>query len=262
MYHLCKMAGVPFDAHYSVTSVDPPELVRFIRENYPDVTFEYPRDKDGNVMTMWSLIAQNTIPPTRKYRYCCEELKECHGVNRVTVTGVRWAESARRSNKVGLVMFMGKPSKTKKIAEYFGLDFKETNNGLITNDDNDMSRRMVENCYRTRKTLVNPIVDWTDEAVWSFLKENNIKYCPLYDEGFKRMGCIACPMAGREQRMHELERWPKYKENYIKAFRRMILNHGDKIKAFEGMDPKPTPEEGAKILFDNWVDIHNLYNGA
>ena len=40
VYHLCQIAGVKFDAHYSVTSVDPPELVRFIREHYPDVQFE------------------------------------------------------------------------------------------------------------------------------------------------------------------------------------------------------------------------------
>ena len=262
VYHLAKMAGVPFDAHYSITSVDPPELVKFIRDNYPDVEMEYPRDSKGNVLTMWNLIANSTIPPTRKYRYCCEKLKEAHGVDRVSLTGVRWAESARRANKVGLVMFMGKPTRTKKIAEYFGLDYKETNGGLITNDDNDLSRRMVENCYRTRKTLVNPIVDWEDDDVWEFIHKSDIKYCSLYDEGFKRMGCIACPMAGRSQRMRELERWPKYKQMYLNAFKKMIENNGDKIHAFDDMDPRPSPEEGAQILFDNWIDIHNQFGGA
>lgn len=37
IYHLAKMAGVKFDAHYHVTSVDPPELVQFIKAQYPDV---------------------------------------------------------------------------------------------------------------------------------------------------------------------------------------------------------------------------------
>ena len=36
VYHLCQMAGVKFDAHYNVTSVDPPELVQFIKTHYPD----------------------------------------------------------------------------------------------------------------------------------------------------------------------------------------------------------------------------------
>jgi phosphoadenosine phosphosulfate reductase len=45
---LCDMAGVKYDAHYSVTSVDPPELVRFIKEKYPDVEFEFKKyKKDG-----------------------------------------------------------------------------------------------------------------------------------------------------------------------------------------------------------------------
>ena len=71
IYHLCQAAGVKFDAHYSVTSVDPPELIRFIRGNYPDVAFDYPRDRDGKVITMWNLIPKKCMPPTRMVRYCC-----------------------------------------------------------------------------------------------------------------------------------------------------------------------------------------------
>lgn len=96
IYHLCVQAGVKFDAHYSITSVDPPELIRFIKKYYPDVSRDYPRDADGKVVTMWNLIPKHTIPPTRMARYCCAELKETSGKGRVTVTGVRWAESARR----------------------------------------------------------------------------------------------------------------------------------------------------------------------
>lgn len=79
VYHLCKMAGVKFDAHYAITSVDPPELIRFIREHYPDVIWERQYDKDGKPITMWNLIASHTLPPTRKARYCCASLKEPGG---------------------------------------------------------------------------------------------------------------------------------------------------------------------------------------
>lgn len=79
IYHLAKMAGVKFDAHYRVTGIDPPELVRFIKRQYPDVEFDIPRDANGNRITMWSLIVKNKFPPTRKARYCCESLKESGG---------------------------------------------------------------------------------------------------------------------------------------------------------------------------------------
>ena len=79
-------------------------------------------------------------------------------------------------------------------------------------------------CYRIKKTLLNPIIDWLDEDVWEFIKTENIPYCSLYDEGYKRLGCIGCPMAGVKERERDFERYPKYKENYIRAFDKMILN--------------------------------------
>ena len=92
IYHLCKEAGVKFDAHYSLTTVDPPEAVYFIREHYPDVIVDRPG------ITMWQLIVKKGMPPTRKVRYCCDELKEGGGRGRIAVTGVRWEESTKRKN--------------------------------------------------------------------------------------------------------------------------------------------------------------------
>lgn len=234
MKQLCIEAGVKFDAHYSVTSVDPPELVRYIKEKHPDVSFDIPHDKDGKPVTMWSLIAKHTLPPTRVVRYCCEELKECNGVGRVTVTGVRWAESARRKNTHGVVDFTTKPKGSQKIANALGADYKLNKSGhVILNDDNDEERRMVEQCYRTRKTLVNPIVDWLDEDVWDYIHDRNLPYCSLYDEGFTRLGCIGCPLTGTTGMEKDFARWPMYKKLYIKAFQKMADNHPDKVKVLQ-----------------------------
>lgn len=96
---LADMAGVKYDAHYSLTSVDHPELVRFIKDKHPDVIFEAPRYKDGTRITMWNLIARNKMPPTRIARYCCDKLKEQGGKGRFCITGVRHAESAKRATR-------------------------------------------------------------------------------------------------------------------------------------------------------------------
>ena len=99
---------------------------------------------------------------------------------------------------------------------------------MVLNDDNAETRRAVEMCFRTHKTLVNPIIDWEDEDVWEFIHQRNIPYCHLYDDGYTRLGCIGCPMAGGDEQKREFARYPKYRENYLRSFDVMWKNHIDK----------------------------------
>ncbi len=213
---LCDMAGVKYDAHYNVTTVDPPELVRFIRANHPDVIFDRPG------LSMRQLIIKKQFPPTRRMRYCCEHLKESNGIGRVVMTGVRWAESRNRKDNQGMTtIFGGKDG--AEAAEAVGAAYSKTKRGgIVLNLDNDAARRTVELCYRTNKTMVNPIIDWTDEDVWEFIHSYGIPYCGLYDEGCKRLGCVGCPLGGYASMRREFERWPVYRKMYIRAFDDML----------------------------------------
>lgn len=92
---------------------------------------------------------------------------------------------------------------------------------MLTND-NVPDREWLEWCYQRNKTVINSIIDWTDDEVWEFIKEFNVPYCKLYDQGHKRLGCIACPMSGGGRMKKELERYPKYKNAYQRAFDKMI----------------------------------------
>lgn len=242
---LADMAGVKYDAQYSISSVDPPELVRFIKDKHPDVIFERPRDKDGNPVTMWTLIAKNTMPPTRIVRYCCEDLKEHGGKGRLKVTGVRWDESTRRKKAHSEVTFTDKKTRHLLEKEFGGEDYVvNPNGGAVLRLDNRENARIVEMCYKNHTTLINPIIDWTTAEVWEFIREYNVPYCSLYDEGFKRLGCIGCPMSGN--RLSDFERWPKYKELYLLAFGKMIENRKRRGK-FEEWE---TPNE----WFKWWID--------
>lgn len=201
IYHLAQMAGVKFDAHYNLTTVDPPELVQFIRKHYPEVAWNIPEE------TMWSLIVRKRLPPTRVVRYCCQVLKEGGGPGRVIITGVRWEESARRRR-----------------------------------------RGMVEACMRDKsRQYVNPIIDWSSDDVWAFIKQvAKVPYCELYDQGFKRLGCIMCPMQGAKGMQRDAERWPKYCDAYMRAFQRMY----DKREA-DGMENEHWL--GAQDVMDWWM---------
>ena len=112
---------------------------------------------------------------------------------------------------------------TSQAEQIMGDDLKVSKKGgLVLNFDNEQSRQLVDICYRTRKTLINPIVDWTSDNVWEFIRRERVPYCSLYDEGWSRIGCICCPMGSTTQRLKEAERWPQYKRMYIKAFDAMI----------------------------------------
>ena len=73
LYHIAKLAGVKFEAHYARTGIDHPELVHFIMRNYPDVIWDRPE------ITFWQLVIKRRMLPTRQFRYCCEVLKETNG---------------------------------------------------------------------------------------------------------------------------------------------------------------------------------------
>lgn len=199
---LCELAGVKHELWHNHTTVDAPETVRYVR-SIPGIRIDYPEQ------SMWRLIESRGIPPTRTKRYCCEALKERGGEKRFVMTGVRWAESVNRRKKRGSVEVQGK-----------------TNSKLILNADNDESRQMLETCRMKGKRVINPIIDWSDADVWELLNHYGCKSNPLYQCGYHRVGCVGCPMSAKQAQ--ELERYPKYKLNYIKAFGRMLIRRREK----------------------------------
>lgn len=196
--------------------MDAPETVYYIR-SIPGVHINRPP------MTMWQLIVHKKIPPSRVMRYCCEALKERGGKGRLKVTGVRTAESVSRAKNRGMVNIIGKEAMVRKTADDFGADYSVAQKGgMILNYDNDAERRMVEHCYRTTSVMVNPIIDWTDEDVWTFLGHYGCKSNPLYQCGKTRVGCVGCPMQGFHGMKADFVRYPKYRAAYVRAFDKMV----------------------------------------
>ncbi len=223
---LCRRAGVKHDAHYNVTTVDPPELVNFIRRAYPEAW----EGRNKPKKTMWQLILENRMPPTRVVRYCCQALKEGGGMGRFVVTGVRHAESAKRAG-----------------------------------------RKLVETCRRHRsKRFIHPIIDWSDAEVWEYIHTYDVPYCPLYDEGFKRLGCVLCPYQGARGMMRDAERWPKIAKAYERAFDRMIAKRtsngmpeewqtgAEVMRWWIGADHRPQEDDRQITLFGLRLDERDV----
>jgi phosphoadenosine phosphosulfate reductase len=176
IYDLATRSGVKFDAHFTFTTVDPPEVIQFIKVNYPTVTWERPK------ASMFKLIVKNGCPPTRWMRYCCRQIKEIHGKNRVVMTGLRKAESTNRRNR--------------KLYE--------------------------QSLLNKKTHYLNPIVEWSDTDVWGYIRSYSLPYPSLYDEGFTRVGCVMCPLQPIKGRKMQAERYPKFYKAYLRAFDRML----------------------------------------
>lgn len=209
---LAIRAGIPFEVMHNHTTADAPETVYFVRREFQRLeekglqcTLTLPTYK-GERTSMWKLIPQKLMPPTRLVRYCCSILKETGGAGRFISTGVRWAESSSRKNNRGIYERIGSTKANK----------------IILNNDNDDKRMLFENCRLKAKRVVNPIIDWTDKDVWDFLDDAKVPVNPLYAEGWCRVGCVGCPMAPKA-REKEFARWPRYRQLYINAFDKMLL---------------------------------------
>lgn len=196
---LAEMAGVEIKWHYSVTTIDPPELVRFIKREHAEVEMHHPPK------CFFTVMADERGYPLRHQRWCCQELKEGGGAGKVKVLGIRWAESDRRR-------------KTWKLLTRW------------SNEQNHGKRK-------EPSWALSPIIDWTAENVWAFIRTEHIPYCSLYDEGFKRLGCIGCPMGGAKGVARDFARWPKYEQAWRRAFHRLWgRRRGDLMKrgAYKG----------------------------
>jgi phosphoadenosine phosphosulfate reductase len=68
------------------------------------------------------------------------------------------------------------------------------------------------------------MLKWTESDVWQYIKSEKLDYCSLYDEGFKRLGCVMCPVANKETRLKEYYRFPKIAMGWYRGFERYYQN--------------------------------------
>ena len=217
LYHLAQMAGVKFKAHMQITTLDPPELMRFVRTNYPDVELHRPE------INFYKLIVKKKMLPLRHVRYCCAYLKEQAGAGTVTLIGIRAAESTRRAKRNELETLNGKYHGSY---DQFNRD-KEQDFQCVNGKD---------------KIMLSPIFRWTDADVWNFIRSNGIKYCKLYDEGYHRIGCMFCPMAPVKSKAMDRKRYPGV-ERAIKRSIQTLIDTGSYCEYHATADE----------IFDWWV---------
>lgn len=226
LYHVAKLAGVRFKAHMNFTSIDPPQVIRFVRSQYPDVETHAPKK------SIYQLAAEMGILPSMRIRWCCAELKESAGAGKVTLIGIRKAESARRARRHEVEVSSRKFSGNLEEFAKWQTDEIERREAKLLRKMKREGKKVNEDEFSLRKDnevrcingkdsiLVSPIFEWSEQDVWYFLNVVvKVPHCELYDQGYKRIGCILCPMASKKQKAREMNDFPHVKRNWIKAIK-------------------------------------------
>lgn len=249
LYHIAELSGVKFRAHFSPTSIDPPAVIRFIRTQYPDVRFE------KLTKSIYARAIEKQLLPTKTVRWCCEDFKESAGAGKVTLIGIRKAESSRRAKRNEVEMSSRKFSGDMQgFEEYRKKKLKPS----VANPE-AINNESVTGCITGKDSLlVSPIIYWNEHDVWEFLnKVVHVPHCELYDQGWRRLGCVCCPMSSYRQKVKEINLYPHIKENWIKtimAIRRGGISQRDYL--VEHTRRQCAHKEGAYIADqtpDKWI---------
>jgi len=187
------MAKVKFTSHFNLTSVDYPEVLKFIKSQYPDVIWHRPPKG------MFKLIKKKGFLPTPIFRYCCDYLKK--GMNSkigkgyVHIIGIRKVESYSRAKRNTLEYYSRHKSHIEEVCQKVGKG----------------------------KVLLHPILDWSTGMVLDFLEYHKIEMCTLYQKK-KRLGCILCPFSTKAEAKSDIEDYPRFVRAYKLAIRHIIKN--------------------------------------
>lgn len=216
---LAVESGIKCHFVHSLTTVDAPDTVYFVRSEFKRLEeLGYDCKIRRPPKSMWQLIIDaNGLPPLRTMRYCCHAIKERpvrteEGKPAFICTGVRWAESTQRKTRGEFEALASKKDKRVVMTDVI------TEEKPVLSNDNELNRKLFEDCKLRSEKVVNPIIDWSEEDVWDYIKDRELPYNPLYDRGFKRIGCVGCPMQNPKERARQFEMYPKFKDAYIRAF--------------------------------------------
>lgn len=150
-----------FEVLNSHTSVDFPESIQHRKEVYKDLESKgvkcsvyYPKDADGNHITMWNLILKRDCLPTRLARHCCTVLKEFSTPNRLCALGVRADESNGRKGRD----VFGIRAERKSEALFYSLEHtKEVFEEALEINDPVWDCTLIKTMRERKDTTVYPI---------------------------------------------------------------------------------------------------------
>ncbi len=242
LVHLFKRAGVKFCLVHNHTTLDMPETVYYIRRKFYEWELQgIPCKIYYPTINFWSLCLEKNMLPSRQIRFCCSELKERNDIPELRFAlrsfGVRKAESVKRALYRDSI-------ETRTKADYSGIQ--------RFHFDNTDDVKQTGACYTNSYFYVNPLAYWSNDYLWDYIESERIEVNPLYGKGFRRVGCIGCPMASTCERKREFALYPKFEKRFIKLADDII-----QYRIFKSLPNRFGFKTGAEY-FNMWLNNEKL----
>jgi phosphoadenosine phosphosulfate reductase len=135
---------------------------------------------DYHAKGFWKMVEINGLP-TRLNRWCCRVIKEAGGTGRVVIVGNRRSEGTIRKH------------------QYFIEAHRNSKRDLL---------------------FLRPILNFDEYDIWQYIRENKLSVCELYQQGFKRIGCVLCPFSRNIEQEENM--FPKITKLYRLAAERIV----------------------------------------
>ena len=143
-----------------------------IRKKY-NVSIEVMFPDQSEVEQMVRVNGLNLFYDSVGNRKLCCGIRKVHPLNRILSTLDGWVTGLRADQ-----------TEVRSNANKIELD--EQHNGMIK---------------------INPIIEWTWDQTWDYIKKNNIPYNKLHDKGFPSIGCEPCTRAIKPGEPLRAGRW-------------------------------------------------------
>ena len=130
-------------------------------------------------------------------------------------------------------------------------------------------------CNMSNGKASRPMMFWTEDDVWEYIKEENLKYSKIYDMGEKRTGCMFCAFGVHMEKGEN--RFQRMAKSHPKQYNFCMKTLGmDKVLDYIKVPHKPAPKQMAWDSYyngdasrecqvsawaadkydNNWHDIH------
>jgi len=148
------------------------ELIERLRDRYPGLDLQLLSPEARQVQAMVSLHGPNLFYTQVEKRLLCCNVRKVQPLTRHLATLDAWITGLRREQSV-------------TRTDVHKVEWDEGN----------------------RLVKVNPLVEWTHDQVWAYIREHNVPYNALHDRGYPSIGCAPCTRAVQPGEHERAGRW-------------------------------------------------------